>query len=120
MQPLKVLVVEDEMILLVDIVDLVEDNGHATLEAQNADVAMGLLERHADIDVLITDIDMPGSMDGLELARRARAIYPDIAVVVISGKWHASNDDVPPGGRFIPKPYPRSAITEVLKQLASA
>ncbi|NHT78782.1 response regulator [Rhizobiaceae bacterium CRRU44] len=119
MQPLKVLVVEDEIILLVDIVDLVEDSGFRALEAQNADAAMILLQQHTDIDVLITDIDMPGSMDGLELARRARGIYPDMAVVVISGKLHASKNDVPPRGRFIPKPYPRLAIMEVLKALAT-
>ncbi|KQS78840.1 hypothetical protein ASG25_09420 [Rhizobium sp. Leaf384] len=113
---LKALVVEDEPLLLVDIVDLVEDEGFTALEAANSDVALAALADHRDIDVIITDIDMPGSVNGLELARRARERYPDMSIVVISGKLNASQDDVPPGGSFIPKPYLHSAIIRALRR----
>lgn len=115
-KPLKVLVVEDEPLLLIDIVDLLEDEGFTALDAGNADTALVVMTEHEDIDVLITDIDMPGSMNGLELAHCARQKFPEMAIVVISGKLNATKEDVPPGGRFIPKPYLHSAIIKALRQ----
>ena len=70
--PPNVLVVEDEMLLRLRAVDIVEDAGFTALEAVNADEALSILELRSDISLLFTDIQMPGTMDGLKLAHYIR------------------------------------------------
>jgi CheY-like chemotaxis protein len=82
----KVLVVEDEMVLRMRAADIVEDAGFSAIEAVNADEAMAILESRSDIAVLFTDIQMPGSMDGLKLAHAVHARWPNIKIVLVSGQ----------------------------------
>jgi CheY-like chemotaxis protein len=80
-QVAKVLVVEDEMILRVRAVDIVEDAGFCSVEAVNADEAIAILESRSDISLLFTDIQMPGSIDGLKLAHAVHERSPSIKII---------------------------------------
>src|ERR1700693_5284056 len=100
----KVLVVEDEMMLRMCAVDIVEDAGFMPVEAVNADDALAILESRSDIDLLFTDIQMPGSMDGLKLAHAVHARWPSIKILLVSGQLQPANIDIPAASRFFGKP----------------
>jgi CheY-like chemotaxis protein len=102
--PPVVLVVEDEMLLRMRAVDMVEDAGYASVEAIDADEAISILESRSDIALLFTDIQMPGSMDGLGLVRAVRERWPPIKIILVSGKLIRSEIDIPTGSRFFAKP----------------
>lgn len=112
-----VLVVEDEALLLFSIADDLRDAGFRVLEAVNADIAVSLLETHPEISILFTDIDMPGSMDGLKLSAAVRARWPPIRILVTSGKQRIKEGDLPSGGRFMPKPYTPDRVVSSLREL---
>ena len=114
-----VLVVEDESFVRMVAVDMLEDAGLPVAEAPDADTALRLLEGKAQaFCVLFTDIDMPGSMDGLTLAARVRARWPHIRLVVTSGRVRPGTDALPDAGCFLPKPYGRSDLLDALGQVA--
>ena len=114
-----VLIVEDEFLLRIDAVDIVAAAGFEVLEAGNADEAIDILEAHPDITVVFTDIQMPGSMDGLKLARAVRGRWPPIKIVATSGHVGVRETDLPEGGRFLPKPYSSTEVTGVLRDLTT-
>lgn len=99
------LVVEDEPFSRFHAVNLVEDAGFIAIEAANADEAIAILESRKDIRIVFTDIDMPGSMDGLKLARAVRERWPPIELILISGHFDIRQDEIPERGRFFSKPY---------------
>jgi two-component sensor histidine kinase len=99
-----VLIVEDEMILRMRAVDIVEDAGFIPVEAVSADEAMRVLESRDDISLLFTDIQMPGSMDGLKLAHAVHLRWPHIKIVLVSGQVAVTDADKPADSRFFPKP----------------
>ena len=100
-----VLIVEDESLLRMDAVDMIRDAGFEVVEAANAEQAIEILESRCDITVVFTDIQMPGSMDGLKLARAIRGRWPPIKIVATSGYARVGVADLPEGGRFLAKPY---------------
>src|ERR1700726_811220 len=102
--PAVVLVVEDEMLLRMRAVDMVEDAGFTPLEAVDADEAVAILESRSDIALLFTDIQMPGSMDGLKLAHAVRQRWPPIKIILVSGQLRLANADIPADSRFFGKP----------------
>jgi CheY-like chemotaxis protein len=112
-----VLIVEDEFLLRVEAADTVKAAGFEVLEAANADQAIEILEARRDITVVFTDIQMPGSMDGLKLARAVRGRWPPIKIVATSGRLKVGETDLPAGGRFLPKPYSPTQIHGVLREL---
>jgi len=112
-----VLVVEDEALVRLTVVDMLEDAGFRVYEADGADRALRTLEERRDIDALLTDIDMPGSMDGLELARRVGRRWPDVRVIVTSGGARYTRLELPTGGIFIPKPYSAARVVAKLKAM---
>lgn len=112
-----VLIVEDEFLLRMDAVDMIAAAGFEVLEAGNADEAIEILEARRDITVVFTDIQMPGSIDGLKLARAVRGRWPPIKIVATSGHVHVSETDLPEGGRFLAKPYSPKQVTGVLWEL---
>lgn len=114
-----VLVVEDEPLLRMMAVDLVEDAGFEALEAANADEAIKILECRSDIRVIFTDIDMPGSMDGLLLAAAVRDRWPPIQIILTSGHVHISEVELPLGGVFFSKPYDHLQVTRALQSMAA-
>src|ERR1700726_3789244 len=103
--PAVVLVVEDEMLLRMRAVDIVEDAGFTPLEAVDADEAVAILESRSDIALLLTDIQMPGSMDGLRLAQSVHERWPPIRIILVSGQLKPANVDIPADSRFFSKPF---------------
>ncbi len=112
-----VLVVEDECLLRANAVEMVEAAGFLVLEAANADEAIAILEARDDIRVVFTDIQMPGSMDGLKLAKAVRGRWPPIEIIATSGHLTIGPDDLPDRGRFVPKPYSPAQIAATLSEL---
>lgn len=114
-----VLVVEAEIFIRLDAVDIIESAGFCVLQAGNADEAIRLLETRLDISVVFTDIDMPGSMDGLKLAAAIRGRWPPIKIIATSGRFNIRDEDLPAGGRFFPKPYIAAEVTAALVEMTS-
>jgi CheY-like chemotaxis protein len=109
-----VLVVEDEMLLRMRAVDMVEDAGYTPVEAVDADEAVAILESRSDIALLFTDIQMPGSMDGLKLAHAVHERWPPIKIILVSGQLKLANADIPADSRFFGKPLEaREMIAEM-------
>src|SRR6267142_1170134 len=102
--PAVVLVVEDEMLLRMRAVDMVEDAGYTSVEAVDADEAVAILESRSDIALMFTDIQMPGSMNGLELAHTVHQRWPPIKIILVSGQVKPATIDIPADSRFHGKP----------------
>ena len=102
--PINVLVVEDEMVLRMRAVDIVEDAGFTAVEAVNADEALSILETRSDINLLFSDIQMPGSMDGLKLAHAVHERWPSIKIILVSGQVEVADSDKPADSLFVGKP----------------
>jgi two-component sensor histidine kinase/ActR/RegA family two-component response regulator len=115
--PANVLVVEDEMLLRMRAVDIVEDAGFTAVEAVNADEAMSILESRSDISLLFTDIQMPGSMDGLKLAHAVHDRWPSIKIVLVSGQVKPSETDKPADSRFFGKPIEVKQMIAELQEM---
>src|SRR6201991_1458808 len=110
-----VLVVEDEMMLRLRAVDIVEDAGFHPVEAINADEAISILESRSDISLLFTDIQMPGSMDGLKLAHAVHDRWPGIKIILVSGLMKPSDAERPADSRFFGKPLGVDEMTAHLQ-----
>ena len=117
--PTTVLVVEDEPVIRLNTVLYLEDEGFVVLEAANADDAIVILTARPDIRILFTDIDMPGSMDGLKLSAFVRGRWPPIRIVVTSGKRMVEITDLPDGSVFFAKPYELAEVAISIRDLAA-
>ena len=111
-----VLVVEDEGLVRMNAVAMIEEAGFSVLEASDADDAIRILETRRDITVIFTDIEMPGSMNGIKLAHAVRDRWPPIKIIATSGHYGFREGDLPTGGRFLPKPYTLPQISEALRE----
>jgi CheY-like chemotaxis protein len=119
--PAVVLVVEDEMLLRMRAVDMVEDVGYTSVEAVDADQAVAILESRSDIALLFTDIQMPGSMDGLGLAHSVHERWPPIKIIMVSGQLKLASIDIPADSRFFGKPLEAGEmIAEMRSMIAHA
>jgi two-component sensor histidine kinase len=112
-----VLVVEDEMMLRMRAVDIVEDAGFTAIEAVNADDALAILESRPDIELLFTDIQMPGSMDGLRLAHDVHDRWPLIKIILVSGQLKLTESDKPADSRFFGKPLDVKQMIEEMQDM---
>lgn len=113
-----VLVVDDEVMRFLA-ADTLEETGFQVLEAEDARAALHVLAEHPGVHVLFTDINMPGALDGLDLAREVHERWPAIKLVVTSGRLRPLSSEIPDSGRFIAKPYsPDSLVGEIRKALA--
>lgn len=111
--------VEDEWIVRLYACDLLEQAGFKVLEAGDADEALQTLEAHPDVRGLFTDVNMPGSMDGLALARHVHEHRPDIATLVVSGRGRPSPDELPATAAFIEKPYEAGDMVSRLRRMTA-
>ena len=119
--PPVVLVVEDEMLLRMRAVDMVEDAGYTSVEAVDADEAVTILEARSDIALLFTDIQMPGSMDGLRLAHAVHERWPPIKIILVSGALKLANSEIPADSRFFGKPLEaKEMIAEMQEMIGHA
>jgi two-component sensor histidine kinase len=112
-----VLIVEDEMVLRMRAVDIVEDAGFNPIEAVNADDALAILESRSDIELLFTDIQMPGSMDGLKLAYAVHERWPQIKIILVSGQLTLTDADKPADSRFYGKPLAVKAMIAEMQDM---
>ena len=112
-----ILVVEDEALIRMSAVHMLEDAGFATVAAHNADDAMKILELRSDIRVVFTDINMPGTLDGMRLARWVRGRWPPIHLILTSGLTCPIGEDFPANGRFIRKPYSPEHVIAAIRDL---
>ncbi len=115
-----VLVVEDEPIVRMMAVDCVEEAGFDAIEASDADEALQLMRSRSEIDIVFTDVRMPGTMDGVQLARVIASEWPATQVMITSG--HVASDDAMGFGarKFFPKPYRPDALIAALREAAGA
>ena len=114
-----ILIVEDELLIRMHAVEMIEE-AFEVVEAASADEAIAILEARLDIRVVFTDIQMPGSMDGLKLAAAVRDRWPPIKIVATSGHVKIGADDLPQGRRFLRKPYSPAEIMQTLRELIAA
>jgi CheY-like chemotaxis protein len=115
-----VLIVEDDLLLRMLAVEVVEEAGFIALEAADADEAVALLESRLDISVLFTDVNMPGSMDGLKLAHAVRDRWPPIKILLVSGHVRLQPSELPSNSCFVGKPYRAAAMVEQLRSIVSS
>lgn len=114
-----VLVVEDEVLIRLDIVSQLESEGFEVFEAASADEAVAMLEQNSSIRLLFTDIDMPGTMDGLKLAGAVRDRWPPVKIIVTSGHRIVDIVDMPDGSVFFSKPYRHPVVLASMRALLS-
>lgn len=112
-----VLVVEDEALLRMNTVDELKYLGLDVMEASNAREAIAIFKSGKRFECLFTDVDMPGDMDGLELAERVKNAWPPIEIIVTSGHRDVKDDDLPKDGVFIGKPYSLELVNNLINQL---
>jgi CheY-like chemotaxis protein len=115
-----VLLVEDELLVRMAAADDLQDAGFHVLEAANADVALAVLESCSnDVQVLFTDIDMPGSMNGLDLAESVQQRWPHISLLISSAYHKPHPGQMPDEGRFVPKPYSSEDVVQHIRELVT-
>jgi CheY-like chemotaxis protein len=112
-----ILVVEDEALIRIWATDLLEENGFSVLEAKDADAALKLLQSRHDVKLLFTDVQMPGSLNGMELAREVHSRWPHILLVITSGRERPTRAEIPDDGRFVAKPYSGEELLGQIKDL---
>jgi CheY-like chemotaxis protein len=115
--PQAILVVEDNSFLRMDAVDMALTEGFIVFDAENADHAIAILEAHPEIGLVFTDIEMPGSMDGLKLAEFVRHRWPPVHFIVASGKVPRDKAQLPEGSLFFAKPYSHVEILTAMHTL---
>jgi CheY-like chemotaxis protein len=112
-----ILTVEDESLISEYLGRILEDAGYQVIATANADEAIAVLESRADIRVIITDINMPGTMDGLRLAAAVRDRWPPIKIIITTGKGAPKSDEMPTDSHFLAKPYVPDKILAAVQHL---
>jgi len=115
-----VLVVEDEALLRMNTVDELTDQGLEVMEAANAKEAIEIFRSGRRFECLFTDVDMPGTIDGLALAVMVKDAWPPIEIIVTSGHRNVTNEDLPSSGIFVGKPYSVEVIGDLIRRLTAS
>jgi CheY-like chemotaxis protein len=116
-QPVTVLIVDDEDVVRMVGSDILAEGGYRVLEAANAAEALECLEGETEVVVLFTDVNMPGTPDGLGLARLVKSRWPEVKILVASGNVRPGPDDLPEKGMFLSKPYRAIDLLSLVHQL---
>ncbi len=111
-----ILVVEDEVDVRRSAVEALRAMGYRTVEVESAAEALHLLERQPAIDLLLTDVRMPGDMDGAELAFTVKSRWPSVGIVVLSGYFDPKASRLPVGASFLSKPYRIKELKVAIEQ----
>ena len=112
-----ILIVEDEALIRFDLIDFFEHAGFSVVEAESADEAITILDREISIQVVLTDVQMPGSMDGLKLAHHIRNCFPPTLLVVTSGVLNPSMSEMPTNSFFAAKPINRKHVLNQIERM---
>jgi two-component system, response regulator PdtaR len=115
-----ILVVENELLLSLDISEALKDEGYDVITVANADDAIKVLESRNDIRTIFTDIDLPGSMDGLKLAAAVRHRWPPVNIIVTTGMRAPRRQEMPAKSLFIAKPYRSAEVLEAVRSFDRA
>ena len=116
-----VVVVEDELLIRMAVVEILSEAGFLVLEAEHAEKALAILKIEAHgVHVLFTDVRMPGEMDVVALSHHVKANWPWISLLVTSAHASLTEEDLPPGSRFITKPYHHAHVIDHVRELAAA
>jgi DNA-binding NtrC family response regulator len=116
-----VVVAEDELLIRMAVVDTLHEAGFHVLEAEHAEEAIAILELKAPgVHVLFTDVRMPGDMDGVALSHHVKTHWPWIGLLVTSAHATLTEDDLPQGSRFLPKPYHHPHVIDHIRELVEA
>jgi two-component system, response regulator PdtaR len=110
-----ILIVEDDVLANEHLEFILQQAGYEVLSATSADEAAELLEDHEDVQLLVTDINLPGNVNGLKLAAAAKARRPEMNIIIVTGYSAPKNDEIPPGSLFIPKPYNAQKMIEAVR-----
>jgi CheY-like chemotaxis protein len=115
-----ILLIEDEFLIRMSTAAILEDEGYAVLEAGSADEAQSLLTAHPEIGIVVTDVQMPGSMDGFDLVALLHRDHPHIRILVTSGRSGLQHRQS--GGQisFLSKPYTAPALQKALSAFTAA
>jgi CheY-like chemotaxis protein len=111
--------VDDDALLRTSTTELLEDEGYRVVEAANADEALRVLESRNDVQLLLTDIQMPGQYDGMDLARQVHIRWPRIGLIITSGRLKPEQSAIPDDGRFLIKPYSNDELMRQIIDLIS-
>jgi two-component system, response regulator PdtaR len=112
-----VLVVEDEPLIRAFAADVLEEAGFPVIEAPSADCALVVLDKRSDVAVVFTDVEMPGNQNGLDLARFVSDHYPNITIIIASGRVRPGPGEIPPNALFLTKPYGPQTLIKAFETL---
>ncbi|WP_242122014.1 response regulator [Sphingomonas lacusdianchii] len=115
-----ILIVEDEALVRFDLVDFFTHAKWRVFEAENADAAIAILDQHQEIRVVLTDVQMPGSMDGVKLAHYVRDRFPPTVLFVVSGNAPIPESELPAQATFLPKPFDPHRLLRQIESMARA
>ena len=110
-----ILIVEDDVLANEHLEFILQQAGYEVLSATSADEAAELLEDHDDVRLIVTDINLPGTMNGLKLAAAAKARRPEMNIIIVTGYNAPENDEIPPGSLFVPKPNNARKMIEAVR-----
>ena len=116
----RILVVEDELLVGMDMAEAFRAEGYDAMVALSAEEGLAILEREGDVRVVFTDIDLPGRIDGIDLANEIERRWPQIEILMTSGHHVPNTDLVRSYGRFVPKPYPPAAVVRRVNDILGA
>ena len=111
-----ILIVEDDVLANEHLEYILQRAGHDVLSATSADEAAEMLEDHPDVQLLVTDINLPGTTNGLKLAAATKALRPDVNIIIVTGYSAPTGDEIPPGSLFVPKPYDARKMIEAVRR----
>lgn len=117
LKPATVLIVENEVLIRLELMDRLLEAGLAVFTAADADEAISALDTHSEIEILLTDIKMPGSMDGLRLAHHVRHRWPPVRIIVVSGLAETLLNDLPLDSIFLSKPHAPQVLHDALARM---
>lgn len=117
-QALTVLLVEDEGIIRMASAAILEDAGYGVLEAVDAEEALAILNDHPEVDVVVTDVQMPGKLNGLKLVEVIAHDYPRVQTLVTSGLASLKEARESGAAKFLTKPYTAAGIQSAVRMLA--
>ena len=117
---ISILVVEDDALIRMGAVDLLTSAGFLAIEARNADEAIRVLESRSDIPLVFTDVNMPGTMDGIKLSHYIRDRWPPVKLLIVSGEQVVEESRLPVGVQFFRKPYFEDSIIDAVRKLLAS
>ena len=110
-----ILIVEDEVLTNEYLEFVLEEAGYEAIPAASADEAIAVLEHREDVDLVVTDINLPGGLNGLQLAALVRNRWPAINIIVVTGYNAPRKEEIPLGSLFVPKPYSAQKMIEAVR-----